>query len=101
MRHLGPDAGLEFLDLVDQGIDRGFLVQRPAFAWAHGNVPLQAVLCIRSLGGALLAAIAPGFGFVGVQRAVGFEHVVDAARGAAHGVRQARVRIHSNGGFHD
>lgn len=60
MLHLGPEAGRELVDLIDQGVDYVVLVQRWALAQVNGNVPAHAVLCIRLFGRNLVVGVAPG-----------------------------------------
>lgn len=50
MFDLRPDTGLELLDLVDQGIDRVVLGQRPALAREHRDVPVHVWCGIRAFG---------------------------------------------------
>ena len=38
--HLGPDAGLDVFKSVEHRAHWAVLVQRPAFAWAHGHMPV-------------------------------------------------------------
>ncbi len=98
--HLGPDARLGALQLVDQIIKRLVFVQRPAQAWAHGHVPAHGLPGIGALVRPLVARITKGICLLPVQQAVGLNHVVHVAAGAPHRVHQARIRIHSNVGLH-
>jgi hypothetical protein len=45
MLDLGPHAGLEPLDLVDEPVELAGLVQRLALARAHGDVPGHVLVC--------------------------------------------------------
>jgi hypothetical protein len=87
--HLGTDAGLETLQFVDQPARIPALVQRSAFARAHRNVPAHIRLGVSSLVRALVARITEGFDLLAVQQRVGLDHIVHAARRAAHRVHQA------------
>ena len=68
MLHLGTDAGLDLLDLLGE-LPAGLgLVQRAAFAWAHGHVPSGALTGIRSLVGTLVAYIGEYVRFLAVHQ---------------------------------
>ena len=100
MLDLGPHARLELLDLVDQGVDLVVLVQRPALARAHGDAPAHARSGVRPFCCALVARVGEHDALACVQQAVGLDHVVDVARGAAHRMHQARVGVHADVGLH-
>ena len=89
MLHLGSNPGLGFFNLVCQLIKRIALVQSPAFAWAHGNVPCHAGLGIGTFMDALITGIAISIHFLPVQQAAAFEHIVNIARCAPNRVNQA------------
>jgi hypothetical protein len=96
MLHLGSIPGLGFFNLVYQLIKRIALVQGPAFAWAHGSVPCHAVFGIWAVVDALITRIAIRIHFLPVQQAVAFEHIVNIARCAPHGVQQAKIGVCAN-----
>ena len=96
MLDLGTHAGLELLDLVDQGIDLIALVQRLAFARAHGNVPGDVLPDTGALVCALVARIPMDRRFPSMQQSVGLGRVVHIGRRSDHRMYQPRVGIHTD-----
>ena len=59
-------------------------------------MPPHIALGVRPLVSPLIARISKDIRLLPVQQAVGLEHIVDAACGAAHGVHQARISVHAD-----
>ena len=92
--HLGTYAGFHLFELVQDGTYGAALVQRPAFARAHGHMPIGFdALNFFALGHTLVAGIGKHIGFLTVDQLAGLRHVVDVGRRPHHGVHQARVGI--------
>ena len=89
MFDLGPDAGLDPLDLVDDGVACAAAVERAALAGAHRHVPVRRPGIV-ALGNALIADITEGIGLVAMQERVALCDIVDVGRRADDGVDQAR-----------
>jgi hypothetical protein len=89
MPHLGPDAGLDLLQLLDQSVTAAAVVQRLALARSHRHVPVHS----RRLGplhGALVTRIGKHVRLLAVQQGVALRDVVDVGRCADDGVDQSR-----------
>ncbi len=95
-----PDADLHALELPGQGLDRFGRIQQAAFAGPHGDVPAHVAPGIRALGRASAAGIGIDIVVALAHQAAGFDHVADRTTGAAHGVHQARVGVHSELALH-
>ena len=71
--HLGPNAGLDLLQLVDQGVYSFALLQSPAPARHHGNLPVHTGvlrLNLLALGDAAVAGVCEYNIFFTVQQSV-------------------------------
>ena len=85
MLHLGTDAGLELLHLVDQRVNGVvFLVQRFALTRAHCHMPGEILADIGAFVCALVARITKGVCLLAMQQAVALDNIRDVARSAAH-----------------
>ena len=89
MFHLGPDASLELLRLVDHDIGLVVFVEFFSFARTHKNVPGDIGCCIGSLLDSLVTRVTEGHRFVTMQECVFFCNVTDMPGGASHRVDQA------------
>ena len=105
MLHLGPDAGLEFFQLVTQRV-AGFVfvfVQRFALARHHGYLPIHIrvlLLDLFALFNAPEARVGKDHFFIAVQQGVRLCDVVGVGRRGRDGVYQARFSIHATVGLH-
>src|SRR5674476_414583 len=73
----GTHTGLEFLCLVRHGISRVVFVERFALSWAHGYMPGDIGLGIRTLFNSLVAGITKGHCLLSVQQRVSFCDITD------------------------
>ena len=95
MLDLGTHAGFELLGFVQQATPARILVQRPAFTWTHGHVPVH---CrgFWPLVRTLVTGIRKHHGLLTVQQPMALRDVVDVGRRSNDGVHQARVSIDTN-----
>jgi len=93
--HLGAHAGFHLLSLVQQTAPWRVLIQSPALAWAHCDMPLH---CggLSSLGRTLVTRIGKDDCFLTMQKAVSLGHIVGVGCGANDGVNHTGICIHSN-----
>ena len=94
MLHLGPHAGLQSLDLLQQFVQLPIGIERLALARAHGYVPLDlglgcAPLHLLALVHALVARVTPGMLLFVMQQACCLRHIVDVGSCADDGVHQS------------
>jgi hypothetical protein len=101
--HLGPNAGLDLLQLVDQGVYSFALLQSPALTRHHGNLPVNPGvlrLNLLALGDAAVAGICEYNIFFNVQQSVRLCDVVLIGSSARNSVNQARLSVCANVGLH-
>ena len=101
--HLGPDAGLGLLQLLQDGSHGRALVHRTALARHHRNVPVHVGvlgLNLFALLNAPVARVGKDIGFFTMDQLAGLRHIIDVGCRAHHGVNQPRVGIHADVGFH-
>ncbi len=101
--HLGSNAGLGLLQLLQDGAHRRVLVQCLALAGHHGDVPVHTrVLSLNffALLDAPVARVGKDIGFFTVQQSMGLSNVMGIGCGSRHAVHQARVCIHTGMRFH-
>ena len=91
---LGTNTCLELFCLINQRIGFVVLIELFALARSHGDVLEDISFSIRALFNALVACVAKAKPLLPVQQAVCLGDIADIARGAAHGVHQARLGIH-------
>ena len=100
---LGSDAGLGFLQLVQNGTHGRVLLQGSALARRHGNVPVHLRvfgLNFLTLVDAPVARVSKDIRFLTVQQRVRLRDVVRVGCSGRHAVHQTLVRIRANVGFH-
>ena len=100
MLHLGPGVDLGISKPVGQLIEGIAFVQGLVVARVHCNMPCHFRLGIGAFGDASVSGIAMRVHFLPLQPAVAFEHIVNMAGCAPHGVHQARLSVRANVGTH-
>ena len=99
----GTDAGLEFLQLFSQRIDRAALVHGPALARHHGDVPVHIGvqgLDVFSFVSTPVARVGKDHFLFDMQQGMCLRDVVRVGGRGRDRVHQARVRIHANVRLH-
>lgn len=97
--NLRANAGFELLGFVQQAAPRQVLIQRPAFAGARGDMPVNTG-GFRPLDRALVTDIRKHHSFFTVQQSVTLRDIVDIGRSADDGVHQAKVCIDADMRLH-
>ena len=77
MFNLGADARLDSFDLVGEGVKWVRQIQRLAFAWAHGHMPVHITLGLWPFVCTPVARIGKGICLLAVQQLVRLGHVID------------------------
>lgn len=99
--HLGPDACLGLLQLVQDGSHGRALVQRTALGWAHGHMPVGLnALDFFALCHALVTCIGKYIKLFTMDQLAGLRHIIDVGRRAHLVVNQPRVGVCANLAFH-
>ena len=101
--HFGPNAGLDLLQLVDQGAYSFALLQSPALARHHGNLPVHPRvlrLNLLALGDTAVARICEYNIFFTVQQSVRLCDVVLIGSSARDRMNQARLSVCANVRLH-
>ena len=96
MFDLGANAGLDLFCLVQQVAPGRVLVECPALARAHGNLPIDTCGFI-SLGCSLIAGVSKDNCFLAVQQRLALSDGVDVGRCPNDGVSQTGLGIHPEG----
>ena len=94
--HFGPNAGLDLFQLVDQGVYSFALLQSPALARHHGNLPIHPrvlLLNLLGLGDAAVAEVCEDNSPLTVQQSVRLCDVVLIGSSARNSVYQARLSV--------
>ena len=72
-------------------------LRKPGRAWPHATAHrLWRLAVLRTL----VASISEDIRLLPVQQTVGFDHIVDVARCAAHGVHQTGISVHADVRLH-
>jgi hypothetical protein len=99
MLDLRANAGFELLGFVQQAAPRRVLVQCPAFARAHGDMPFN-TSGFWPLDRALITGIRKHHNFLAMQQVMALRDIVDIGRSPNDGVNQARVSINTDMRLH-
>ena len=101
--HLGPNAGLDLFQLVDQGVYSFVLLQSPPLARHHGNLPVNPRvlrLNLFALGDTPVAGVCEYNIFFTVQQGVGLRDVMLIGGSARNSMNQARLSVCANVSLH-
>jgi hypothetical protein len=101
--HFGPNAGLDLLQLVDQGVYSFTLLQSPALARHYGNWPVNTRvlrLNLLALGDAAVVRICEYNIFFTVQQSMRMCDVVFIGSSARNRMNQARLSVCANASLH-
>ena len=101
--HFGPNAGLELLQLVYQGVYSFALLKSPALARHHDNLPFNPRvlrLNLLALGDAAVAGVCKYNSLFTVQQSLSLRDVVFIGSSTRNSVNQARLSVCANVGLH-